>query len=372
MNIAKIPMPNDKRGRISSGATTAGKPLVSVVVPAYNEASIITANLTKLCGQMMLLEDEYRWEIVIVNDGSTDETGALAEEFARSNSNIRVLHHRKNAGLGEAFRTAFHHCRGDYVVTLDMDLSYSPDHVAKLLQAIATTNVKIVVASPYMDGGKISNVPWFRRQLSTWANRFLSLASKRKLSTLTGMVRAYDGRFLRSLNLKATGMEINPEIVYKATLLGAELDEIPAHLDWRFAKEKGAKRKSSMRFMRHTLSVLVSGFLFRPVMFFLVPGFSLLLFALYVNAWILVHFFNHYQSLGEYPWFFSRASMAVSAAYQEFPHTFIVGGLASMLAIQLISLGILALQSRSYFEEIFHLGTSVYKAINEKGRAEDE
>jgi hypothetical protein len=86
----------------------------------------------------------------------------------------------------------------------------------------------------------------------------------------------------------------------------------------------------------------------------------------------LVHFFNHYQSLGQYDWFFSRASVAVSAAYKEFPHTFIVGGLASVVAIQLISLGILALQSKSYFEEIFHLGTSVYKTINEKGREEDE
>jgi hypothetical protein len=167
-------------------------------------------------------------------------------------------------------------------------------------------------------------------------------------------------------------MEINPEIVYKATLLRAELQEIPAHLDWHFAKSKGGRRKSSMKLLRHTLSVLLSGFLFRPVMFFLVPGFSLLLFAFYVNGWVLVHFFNHYQSLGQYSWFFSRASAAVSAAYNEFPHTFIVGGLATMLAIQLISLGILALQSKSYFEEIFHLGTNVYKAMNEKGREEDE
>jgi hypothetical protein len=64
--------------------------------------------------------------------------------------------------------------------------------------------------------------------------------------------------------------------------------------------------------------------------------------------------------------------VAVSAAYNEFPHTFIVGGLASMLAIQLISLGILALQSKSYFEEIFHLGANLNKVMNEKKREKDE
>ena len=372
MNIPTIPMLSNSRPTVTSETSIAAKPLVSLVVPAYNEASILTQNLSELCHQMELLEHEYRWEMVIVNDGSADESGALAEEFARRRNNIRVLHHRKNFGLGEAFRTAFNYCRGDYIVTVDMDLSYSPDYIAKLLSAITQSGAKIVVASPYMAGGKISNVPWVRRQLSIWANRFLSLASKGRLSTLTGMVRAYDGKFLRSINLKATGMEINPEIVYKATLLGAELQEIPAHLDWHFAKAKGNQRKSSMRLLRHTLSVLLSGFLFRPVMFFLVPGFGLLLFAFYVNGWMLVHFYNHYQSLGQYSWFFSRASAAVSAAYKEFPHTFIVGGLASILAIQLISLGILALQSKSYFEEIFHLGTSLYKTMNEKGRAENE
>jgi glycosyltransferase involved in cell wall biosynthesis len=372
MHVLKAPTLCESQPAAVGESPVAAKPLVSLVVPAYNEASIVDKNLGELCRHMELLEHEYRWEMVVVNDGSTDETGALAEAFARGRNNIHILHHRKNFGLGEAFRTAFNYCRGNYIVTLDMDLSYSPEHIAKLLTAITNTNAKIVVASPYMAGGQISNVPWLRRELSIWANRFLSLASKGRLSTLTGMVRAYDGKFLRSLNLKATGMEINPEIVYKATLLRAELQEIPAHLDWHFAKAQANKRRSSMKLLRHTLSVLLSGFLFRPVMFFLVPGFGLLLFAFYVNGWMLVHFFNHYQSLGQYSWFFSRASAAVGAAYNEFPHTFIVGGLASMLAIQLISLGILALQSKSYFEEIFYLGTNLYNAMNEKRREEDE
>jgi glycosyltransferase involved in cell wall biosynthesis len=372
MSVLRAPVLCESQPTVVGESPVAAKPLVSLVVPAYNEASLVDKHLTELCHQMESLEHEYRWEVVVVNDGSTDETGVLAEAFARARNNIHVLHHSKNFGLGQALRTAFNYCRGNYIVTLDMDLSYSPDHIAKLLTAITKTNAKIVVASPYMDGGKISNVPWLRRQLSIWANRFLSLASKGRLSTLTGMVRAYDGKFLKSLNLRAAGMEINPEIVYKAVLLREELEEIPAHLDWSFAKGKGNKRRSRMKLLRHTLSVLLSGFLFRPVMFFLVPGFSLLLFAFYVNGWMLVHFFDYYQSLGQYSWFFSRASAAVSAAYKEFPHTFIVGGLASVLAVQLISLGILALQSKSYFEEIFCLGTNLRTAMNEKGREENE
>jgi glycosyltransferase involved in cell wall biosynthesis len=343
----------------------AARPLVSLVVSVYNEAAILETNLHSLCQYMESLEDEYRWEIILVNDGSTDNTGARAEIFARGRDNVRVLHHGQNFGLGQAFQLAFDRCRGDYIVTLDIDLSYSPDHIKKLLTKIRETKAKIVVASPYMAGGKTSDVPWLRRMLSIWANRFLSITAKGSLSTLTGMVRAYDARFLRALNLKSTGMEINPEIIYKAMLLNAQVEEIPAHLDWHFQKAEGVQRRSSMRVLRHTFAVLLSGFLFRPVMFFIIPGLALLLFAFYVNTWMFIHFLDQYQNLPQHTWFFGRASAAVAAAYQQSPHTFIVGGLALMLAIQLMSLGILALQSKSYFEEIFHLSTTIHKWTRE-------
>ena len=291
----------------------------------------------------------------------------LAEAFAKTRDNVRVLHHTVNFGLGQAFKFAFNHCCGDYIVTLDLDLSYGPDHIEKLLNEIRETKAKIVVTSPYMKGGKISHVPWLRRTLSIWANRFLSLAAKGNLSTLTSMVRVYDAKFLKTLNLKSTGMDINPEIIYKAMLLRARIKEIPAHLDWHLQKAEGVKRRSSMKVLRHTMSVLLSGFLFRPVMFFIVPGFALLLFALLANTWVFIHFFAHYQHLSQYSGFGVRASAALAAAFSQSPHTFIVGGMSLMLAIQLISLGILALQSKSYFEEIFHLG-STHLPVDPRGQ----
>ena len=56
-------------------------------------------------------------------------------------------------------------------------LSYSPDHIEKMLAKIRETRAKIVIASPYLKGGKVSNVPWLRKTLSKWANRFLARAS---------------------------------------------------------------------------------------------------------------------------------------------------------------------------------------------------
>jgi glycosyltransferase involved in cell wall biosynthesis len=339
--------------------------LVSLVVPAYNEAAIAEKNLSRLCRYMESLEAEYRWELIVINDGSSDATGTVLDGFASTRTNVQVVHHRNNGGVGEAFKSAFELCRGDYVVTLDLDLSYSPDHIPRLLTRMKETGAKVVVASPYMKGGQVSNVPWLRRVLSIGANRFLAGTTKRRLSTLTSMVRAYDAAFLRSVNLRSEGMDINPELVYKAMLLHARVEEIPAHLNWELQKAEGIQRRSSMRVVRHTMAVLVSGFLFRPVIFFICPGLLLLLFALYVNAWVLFHFLTEYQRVSEYTWFFSRASVAVGAAYAQSPHTFIIGLLTSMLAVQILSLGILALQTRSYFEEVFHLGAGMYRLARE-------
>lgn len=342
------------------------KPLVSVVVPAFNEAAIVEKNLAVICAYMDSIADEYRWELVLVNDGSADETGRLAEAFARTRANVRVLHHPINLGMGEAFRTAFEICDGDYIVTLDLDLTYSTEHISAMLTELRTRNCNVVVASPYMKGGRLSNVPPLRRTLSIWANRFLSIAARGHLSTLTGMVRAYDGRFLRTLDLKAQGAEINPEIIYKSKLLSARISEIPGHLNWGIQRAERVARQSkiNMRMVRHMLAVLLSGFLFRPVMFFVVPGLFLFLFSMFSTGWALIHSYEQFRLLhSQYPELSRRLSASVAAAFVQAPHTFILGGITGMLSVQLIGLGILALQTKSYFEEMFHLGTTVYKTV---------
>jgi glycosyltransferase involved in cell wall biosynthesis len=346
------------------------EPMVSIVVPVYNEASILKKNIGTICDYMESLQRKYHWELIIVNDGSYDETGDLAEEFAACRENVRALHHLYNFRLGQALRFAFSKCRGDYVIVLDADLSYSPDHIEKMLKKIRESRAKIVIASPYRKGGKVSNVPWLRKILSIWANRFLALTVTRdkfsdRLTTITGMVRAYDRKFLSRLNLKAMDVDIHAEIIYKAMILRARIVEIPAHLNWNWKGEtikKSPARKSSMRIFKSIIQCLVSGFIFRPFMFFILPGFILILLSLYPLIWTFIHSLNHFESIAaanlsiDY-----RISDAIAAAFKDSPHAFIVGGFVLMIGIQLFSFGALALQKKRYFEELFHLGTTVYQ-----------
>jgi glycosyltransferase involved in cell wall biosynthesis len=349
----------------TDGASSDDRPFVSVVVPVYNEAEIITANLTKLCEYLGRLEEMYRWEMIVVNDGSSDDTGQLAEAFAEDRGEVRVLHHQTNYRLGQALRYAFNNCRGDYVVTFDCDLSYAPEHIGRLVTELHSTDAKIVIASPYTKGGRTTKVPLVRRLLSRSANRFLAVTARGQISTLTGMVRAYDRRFLSTLNLRSMGADINTEILYKAELLGARVVEIPAHLDWTFGESGGKRRRSPISLASSTNAYLFSGFMFRPVMFFIAPGLLVLTLALYTLGWVVYRIVNNYLDLtgGSVT---AKLTIAIEAAYRAAPYGFVVGGVALLIAFQLLSLGTIALQSERYFRELFHFNTTLYRELKKR------
>jgi glycosyltransferase involved in cell wall biosynthesis len=338
------------------------KPLVSIVIPAYNEEVIIVQNLTRICDYMSGFKEEYNWELIIINDGSHDKTGTLADEFARNNSNVKVLHHIVNLNLGNALKTGFAHSKGDYTITMDLDLSYAPYHIENLLKTLVNTKADIVIASPYMKGGKVTAVPFMRRILSRWVNRFMRVAAQEKLHTYTGMVRGYRTEFLKSLNLKTVDYEINPEILYKAMILRARIIEIPAHLDWNEQNKLGIKRTSGMRLIKTFFSGLMAGFIFRPYIFFLFFGLIILLISIYLIGWIFYFTIHTVTILQIDPQSFDdRFSLAIKQVYQQRPHLFFLGGITLLGALQILSLGFLSLQSKRYFEELFHLNSSMFK-----------
>lgn len=364
-----VPILTTRRAFASEGDATPlwsrdPAPLLSLVVAGLNEQAIIEKNLRAVCDFVDSLEPRISWELIFIDDGSTDATGEIVERFAQHRPNVRVFHHETNRGLGAALRLAFTKCRGDYIITLDADLSFGPHHIPLLLDKIQQTGAKVVASSPYMKGGKISQVPWLRRIMTIGSNRFLSFVAKTQVTSLTPMVRAYDRRFIQSLDLRSTGMDINVEIMYKTMILDEPVAEIPAHMDWSLQRAEGDARQSKMKIMRNVFAILLSGFMFRPFLFFIFPGLVFLSMSVYANFWLGVHIVQQYGSVDPTITGLHRFDAAVAAAFHVAPHTLIVGGLTLIIAIQLISLGILALLNTNNFEQLFHLGTSVLRNQN--------
>jgi len=176
------------------------------------------------------------------------------------------------------------------------------------------------------------------------------------------MVRAYDKQFLSELVLKAMDVDIHSEIIYKAMILRARIVEIPAHLDWNFAIEKDECRKSSMRILKSILMNLTSGFALRPFMFFMIPGFTLLILSIYPLAWAAMHTLSNYRKIiAASDSLTFPISDAIAAAFFQSPQSFIVGSLGLIIAIQLICLGFLSFQNKRNYEELFYLNSKIYK-----------
>ena len=176
---------------------TDTRPLISVIIPAYNEETHISATLRDVIAYLEGLGERYRWEIVVVDDGSSDGTLEAIRALAATEPRLRAAPQPSNFNLGQSLRYGFSVAEGDYLVTLDADLSYSPEHIGRLIEVLDTTEAKVVIASPYMEGGTVTGVPTSRLVASKAANRLLSVAAKGDLTTVTGMVRGIRRRVPR-------------------------------------------------------------------------------------------------------------------------------------------------------------------------------
>ena len=341
---------------------SSNKIFISIVVPCYNEEAILPANLNTIINYLESKSHKYRWEMVIINDGSKDKTGEIADEFSNRYDTIKVIHHPVNLNLGRALQTGFRHSKGDIIVVLDIDLSYSVEYIEQMVDKLVETCSDIVIASPYMKGGKVIAVPFLRKIMSLWVNKFMRVAAQDKYYTYTSMVRAYRSSFIRTLNLKTKDYEISPEILYKGMILRANIVEIPANLDWTEQNKYTGKRKSSIRILRSFFSGIMSAFIFRPYIFFLAIGTFLMLLSMYELIWLLYDTLADLaHSISKFPNLEKSFSISLALEFKKNPQSFMVGGITFIAAIQFLSLGFLSLQSKRYFEELFHLGTSLKK-----------
>lgn len=106
-------------------------PALTVAILAYNEEANISAVLDEMVGELSSLKDP--WEILIVDDGSTDRTGQIADDTAARDARVRVVHHGKNRGLGGGYRTGFDNARGTFLIFYPADGQFAPDIIGKFL-----------------------------------------------------------------------------------------------------------------------------------------------------------------------------------------------------------------------------------------------
>jgi glycosyltransferase involved in cell wall biosynthesis len=253
---------------------TMPEPKFAVVIPAFNEASHLEGNVRSLIST--LTREAGDWEMILVNDGSTDGTLEVIEKLAAENPAVRCVSYRKNRGRGYALRAGFEQARGSIIVSTEADMTWGPEIVPKLVRALEESEHDIVVASPYAPGGRLENVPFRRALVSRMGNKFLTATLPVTISMVSGMTRAYRRELLDSLELESDGKEFHVEVISKASALGYSIGEIPATLRWNKTKKGEAGRRSSLSIRRMVTGHFVHWALEKPIFIFGFLGLLLL------------------------------------------------------------------------------------------------
>lgn len=248
---------------------------IAVVLPAYNEEKDLPILLNRLDAALSRLPWPYH--IVVVDDGSSDGTAAIAEA-ASTAIPIHLVRHPRNLGLGRAIQTGLSEGRkfGGVVVTMDADNSHDPAYIADMVATLENEKADVVICSRYQKGSRVVGLSSFRRLLSFGCfltmKALLPYARVRDYST---GFRAYDSAIISRLVhcygdklVEQSGFACMLELIAKLRTVGASVREIPYTL--RYDQKLGASKLRLFKTLKQYWAV-VSRFAWSPVHFTEVP-----------------------------------------------------------------------------------------------------
>lgn len=198
---------------------------VLVVIPTYNERENLGPILDRL---HKVLPDVH---VLVVDDGSPDGTGELADERAAANDHVHVLHRTEKAGLGAAYIAGFRWgLAREYntIVEMDADGSHAPEDLPRLLDAVGDAD--LAIGSRYVPGGSVVNWPLKRQVLSRGANLYSQVALGMRTRDITAGFRAYRRPVLEKLALdevNSHGYCFQIDLTIRTADAGFEIVEVP-------------------------------------------------------------------------------------------------------------------------------------------------
>ena len=225
----------------------SGDKLISILIPAYNEEIHLEALLGRVLAAR--LPDGFGREIVLVDDGSTDETGEIAGRWAAAHPGlVRLFRHERNLGKGAAVRLAAAQAAGSISIIQDADLEYDPGDYMRLLKPLVEHKADAVFGSRFGFSEE-------RRVLLYWhtvANHFLTglcnMVSDLNFTDMMTGYKAFRTSLMRTIPLRSRGFGIEPEITVKLAQRGARIYEVPVSYHGRgYAEGKKIRLRHALQ-----------------------------------------------------------------------------------------------------------------------------
>jgi glycosyltransferase involved in cell wall biosynthesis len=264
---------------------------ISIICPFYNEEAIIEAAIQNMAARLASLKHD--WELIVVNDGSRDQSADFARRAAGKNPRIKIAGYERNHGRGYALRHGIGLADGDIIVTTEIDLSWGEDIVHRLAEAFEEhPDADMIVASPNLPGGSYRNVPLKRVLISRIGNIVIRAGQGREMTMYTGMTRAYKREAFLSLPIDEDEKEFHLEVAQKAQAFGFKIYEIPCILEWKDAKltRPGAtQRKSSSKIQKLIRTHMVFAAAAAPFRYILPLSIGMIIISIPFGIWAIVN-----------------------------------------------------------------------------------
>ena len=222
-----------------------------LILPTYNEAENARAIVTAAAAVLAAAAPEG-FRILIVDDGSPDGTGRIADELAAEHDWMQVLHRSEKNGIGPAYLAGFRHALdagAGYVMEMDSDFSHDPADLARLLQAVRD-GADLALGSRYVPGGGVVDWGLLRRVVSEGGSTYARLVLGLHVRDLTGGFKCFRREVLEAIHfdsVRSQGYAFQVELTYRAVQAGFSVVEVPitfrdreqgtSKMSWRIAAE---------------------------------------------------------------------------------------------------------------------------------------
>jgi len=190
---------------------------VSAVLPAYNEQEVLRPSVEELHGA--LTKACERFEIIIVDDGSTDDTPRIADRLADEFKEVRVIHHRPNKGYGAALRSGFTSARMPLVFYTDADGQFVAGEIGRLLARIGEADIVTGYRADRQD-------PWRRRFFSWGFKKFIGFLFGVHVRDCDCAFKLYRRKVFDEIRIDSDQFFVDAEVLAKANVLGYRIEEV--------------------------------------------------------------------------------------------------------------------------------------------------
>jgi glycosyltransferase involved in cell wall biosynthesis len=233
------------------------KPSLSIVVPAYNEE----ASLMLFVPELLKFCSENKFELIIVNDGSKDDTGKILESF--SGKGLKVLHHKINKGYGGAIKTGIISCNTDLVITVDADGQHDLNDVKKMYENLLQENADMIVGNRKQFGAS-----GYYRSFGKWLIRKLAkILLPVKINDINSGIKIYDSNLAKKyIKLCPDGMAYSDIIALVFISQKHKVLEIPVNISKRMKGESTISTRTAFETVIEIVNIVM---LFNPMKVFL-------------------------------------------------------------------------------------------------------